>query len=150
MSLATPVKLRELQSKLKRKAKDEPEYGFYQLYDKVYRSDILEHAWRLAKANNGAPGVDQESFEEIEKEGLEEWLKGIGKELHDRTYEACPVRRKMIDKQGGGERRLGIPTASANCTGVQIAFRMGGDPPSIPSVPRPALPGFEGAPHSRY
>jgi RNA-directed DNA polymerase len=122
VSLATPEKLRELQSKLNRKAKDEPEYRFYQLYDKIYRSDILEHAWRLVKANDGAPGVDRESIEEIEKEGVEEWLKGIGKELHDRTYEACPVRRKMIEKQGGGERPLGIPTVKDRV--VQTAAKL--------------------------
>jgi RNA-directed DNA polymerase len=122
VSLAKPVKLRELQSKLNRKAKAEPEYRFYQLYDKVYRSDILEYAWRLAKANDGAPGVDRESFEKIEKEGLEEWLKGIGKELHDRTYEARPVRRKMIEKQGGGERPLGIPTVKDRV--VQTAAKL--------------------------
>jgi RNA-directed DNA polymerase len=110
VSLATPEKIRELQNKLYCKAKNEPGYRFYQLYDKIYREDILEHGYRLAKANAGAPGVDEESFEEIESNGVEEWLKGIRKELHDRTYEPQPVRRVLIPKPGGGERPLGIPT----------------------------------------
>jgi RNA-directed DNA polymerase len=113
MSLATPDKIRDLQIKLYRKAKKEPEYRFYQLYDKVYWEDILNHAYRLAKSNDGAPGVDEESFEDIESrgpQGVMEWLNGLGKDLHDKTYEPQPVRRVMIEKPGGGERPLGIPT----------------------------------------
>jgi RNA-directed DNA polymerase len=113
MSLATPDKIRDLQIKLYRKAKKEPEYRFYQLYDKVYREDILNHAYKLAKSNDGAPGVDEESFEDIESrgpQGVMEWLNGLGKDLHDKTYEPQPVRRVMIEKPGGGERPLGIPT----------------------------------------
>jgi RNA-directed DNA polymerase len=113
MSLATPDKIRDLQIKLYRKAKKEPEYRFYQLYDKVYREDILNHAYRLAKSNDGAPGVDEESFEDIESrgpQGVMEWLNGLGKDLHDKTYEPQPVRRVMMEKPGGGERPLGIPT----------------------------------------
>lgn len=110
MSLATPVKIRDLQIKLYRKAKKEPEYRFYQLYDKVYREDILDHAYKLARANDGAPGVDGKSFEDIERGGLKEWLEGLRKDLHDKTYQPQPVKRVLIPKPGGGERPLGIPT----------------------------------------
>src|ERR1022692_3631910 len=103
-------KVRELQIKLYRKAKNEAGFRFYQLYDKVYREDVLLRAWTLAKANQGAPGVDGESFEDIESRSVTEWLNGLGKDLHDKTYQPQPVRRVMIPKRGGGERPLGIPT----------------------------------------
>src|ERR1700733_3221938 len=110
MSLETPDKVRELQIKLYRKAKNEPDFRFYQLYDKMYREDVLLHAWALAKANHGAVGVDGESFEDIEAKGLGGGLDGLGKELHDKTYTPQSVRSAMIPKPGGGERPLGIPT----------------------------------------
>src|SRR2546426_3314883 len=110
MSLATPSKIRELQIKLYRKAKNEPGYRFYMLYDKIYREDVLAHAYALARANKGAPGVDGQTFEQIESVGLEEWLTGIRQELRNKTYQPQPVRRVMIPKPGGGQRPLGIPT----------------------------------------
>lgn len=110
MSLTTPESIRQLQKKLYVKAKAEPAFRFYQLYDKVYRADILAHAYALARQNKGAPGVDGVRFEDIEAQGLEKWLADLGKELHDKTYKASPVRRVMIPKPGGGERPLGIPT----------------------------------------
>src|SRR2546421_1407496 len=110
MSLETPIQIRMLQKKLYQKAREEPNYRFYLLYDKMWREDILLHAYELAKANKGAPGVDGQSFEQIESEGREEWLQGIRKDLRDKTYQPRAVRRVMIPKPGGGERPLGIPT----------------------------------------
>ena len=110
MSLTTPSKIRELQIKLYRKAKNEPGYRFYMLYDKIYREDILAHAYALARTNRGAPGVDGQTFEQIESTGQERWLAGIRQELRNKTYQPQPVRRVMIPKPGGGERPLGIPT----------------------------------------
>src|SRR6202171_3150607 len=110
MSLETPLKIRMLQRKLYQKAKDEPNYRFYLLYDKMYREDILAHSYALAKSNQGAPGVDGQSFSGIESQGLEEWLNGIREDLRAKTYQPQAVRRVMIPKTGGGERPLGIPT----------------------------------------
>jgi RNA-directed DNA polymerase len=110
MSLTTPIQIRELQIKLYRKAKEEPNYRFYLLYDKIYREDILAHGYELVKANQGAPGVDGQTFEQIETAGREEWLDGIRNDLRSKTYRPQPVRRVMIPKPGGGERPLGIPT----------------------------------------
>ena len=110
MSLKTPEPIRQLQRKLYAKAKQEPKFRFYLLYDKVYRADLLRHGYALAKANGGAPGVDGKTFAAIEADGLEGWLEGLRKELHEKTYEPSPVRRVMIPKPGGGERPLGIPT----------------------------------------
>ena len=109
-SLTTPSKIRNLQIKLYRKAKNEPGFRFYQLYDKVYREDILNHAYELARANKGGPGVDGESFQGIETKGWAEWMKGLREELRNRSYQPQPVKRAMIPKAGGGERPLGIPT----------------------------------------
>lgn len=110
VSLKTPESIRQLQRKLYVAAKQQPQRRFHQLYDKIYRADILEHAYALARSNAGAPGVDGVTFEQIESEGLEEWLAGLRKDLHDKTYKPSPVRRVMIEKPGGGERPLGIPT----------------------------------------
>ena len=110
MSLGTPEKIRTLQRKLYCKAKAEPAFRFYLLYDKIYREDILRHAYALARANAGAPGVDGITFTEIEASGVEKWLTGLREELVAKTYRPQPVRRVMIPKPGGGERPLGIPT----------------------------------------
>jgi RNA-directed DNA polymerase len=113
MSLETPEKIRNLQRKLYRKAKAEPTYRFYLLYDKICREDILRHAYELARANAGAPGVDGVTFEQIEASGVEAWLAGLREDLVSKTYRPDPVRRVMIPKPGGGERPLGIPTPLA-------------------------------------
>jgi RNA-directed DNA polymerase len=110
MSLETPAKIRSLQRKLYCKAKAEPAFRFYLLYDKICREDILRHAYALARANAGAAGVDGETFAGIAASGVEAWLAGLRQELTAKTYRPAPVRRVMIPKPGGGERPLGIPT----------------------------------------
>jgi RNA-directed DNA polymerase len=111
MSLTTPDSIRTLQRKLYLKAKAEPNYRFYLLYDKIYRADVLRHAYELVRANRGAPGVDGVTCEEIEAAGLEDWLNGLVGDLRTKAYQPQPVRRVMIPKPGGdGERPLGIPT----------------------------------------
>src|SRR6516165_10253086 len=100
-----------MERKLCHKAKAEPAFRFYVLYDKICREDILRHAYGMARGNAGAPGVDGMSFGQIEAAGLEAWLAGLREELVSRTYRPDPVRRVMIPKpDGGGERALGIPT----------------------------------------
>jgi RNA-directed DNA polymerase len=110
MSLETPDKIRSLQRKLYCKAKAEPNFRFYLLYDKICREDILRHAYALARANAGAPGVDGMTFEQIDASGVEVWLEGLREELVSKRYRPKPVRRVTIPKLGGGERALGIPT----------------------------------------
>src|SRR5450432_1899908 len=110
MSLATPTTIRTLQRKLYRKAKAEPDFRFYLLYDKIYRVDILRHAYALARANAGAPGTDGMTFAAVEASGVERWLAGLREELVSKTYRPDPVRRVSIPKPDGGERALGIPT----------------------------------------
>jgi RNA-directed DNA polymerase len=111
VSLTTPESVRRLQRKLYIKAKEVPEYRFYLLYDKVHREDVLQHAYRLSRAQRGAPGVDGETFTHIDAQGVEAWLMALRKELQAQTYRPAPVRRVLIPKPGGsGERPLGIPT----------------------------------------
>jgi len=110
--LETPEKIRELQRKLYQKAKQEKEFRFYLLYDKVYRMDILNHAYKLVKANKGAAGVDGVTFEAIEKMegGVGRYLESIAEELRSKNYKPMPVKRVYIPKPDGNKRPLGIPT----------------------------------------
>jgi RNA-directed DNA polymerase len=85
MSLETPDKIRSLQRKLYCKAKAEPNFRFYVLYDKICREDILRHAYALVCANAGAPGVDGMTFEQIDASGLEAWLASLRNELVTKT-----------------------------------------------------------------
>src|SRR5260370_38834537 len=110
MSLQTPIKIRTLQRKLYSKAKEEPTYRFYLLYDKIHREDILAHAYDLAKTNPGAPGVDGQALEMIESGDLEKWLEGIRRGFRDNTYKPEPVGRAIVEKPGGGWRRAVMPT----------------------------------------
>jgi RNA-directed DNA polymerase len=124
VTLETPDRIRELQRKLYRKAKQEKEYRFYLLYDKVYRRDILSHAYRLVRANKGAPGVDGETFEDIEKKegGVEGYLEQMAEELRGKVYRPMPVRRVYIPKPDGSRRSLGIPTIKDRV--VQMAVKL--------------------------
>ena len=109
--LKTPEKIRTLQRKLYFKAKREPDFRFYLLCDKVYRPDILEHAYRLRRSVGGAPGVDRVRFEDIEAAGVEDWLRALAADLREERYKPQLVRRAMIPNAGGrGERPLGMPT----------------------------------------
>src|SRR6202165_4824690 len=96
MSLVTPEKIRTLQRKLYRKAKAEPAFRFYVLYDKICREDILRHAYGLARANAGAPGVDGVSFAQVEERGLGAWLARLRGGLGSKKDRPGPVRRGMI------------------------------------------------------
>src|SRR5258705_2666919 len=116
MSLATPDKIRTLRRKLYRKAKAEPAFRFYVLYDKICREDILRHAYGLARSNAGAPGVDGVDFAQIEEQGLERWLAGLREDLVAKTYRPDPVRRGVIPKADGGEGPLRIsPSPDSVC-----------------------------------
>jgi RNA-directed DNA polymerase len=108
-TLETPTNLRELQRALYLRAKKEPNFRAYALYDKVYRGDVLAHAYALAKANGGAPGPDGQTFEDIETQGREALLNELQEELKTKRYRPGPVRRVYIPKLNGGERPLGIP-----------------------------------------
>ena len=110
MSLQTPEKIRTLQNKLYLKAKGEPAYRFYLLYDKVWRADILLHAYGLCRANGGAAGVDGVTFTDIDETGLEAWLAALAADVREEKYKPEAVRRVRIPKPDGGERLLGIPT----------------------------------------
>ncbi len=110
MSLAPPEKVQKLQTTLHAKAKGSPGYRFYRLYDKVYRRDILEFAYQRCRANDGAPGVDGQTFADIETYGRDRWLDELTTALRDRTYRPQPVRRVSIPKPDGNKRPLGIGT----------------------------------------
>lgn len=110
MSLPTLITVQKLQAALHAKAKGEPKFRFYALYDKVYRYDVLLSAWHRCLNNGGAPGVDRQTFADIEAYGVEKWLKELMEELRTKRYHPQAVRRVYIPKPDGKQRPLGIPT----------------------------------------
>lgn len=110
-NLTTPPSVQKLQSALHAKAKEESGYRFYLLYDKVYRADVLEFAYRCCKANKGAAGVDGQKFEDIEAYGEGRWLGELADRLRSKTYEPNAVKRVWIPKPNSSKLRpLGVPT----------------------------------------
>jgi RNA-directed DNA polymerase len=110
MSLQPPQQLEKLQTALHAKAKAAPAYRFYVLYDKLYRWDVLAFAYLRCKANQGAAGVDGQTFQDIDAYGERRWLEELAKELQAKTYQPSPVKRVWIPKPDGKQRPLGIPT----------------------------------------
>ena len=110
MSLKPPEKVGKLQAALHDKAKRSPSYRFYLLYDKVYRADVMAYAYECCRRNGGAPGVDGQTFDDIEKYGRGRWLDELAGNLREKRYQPQAVRRVWIPKPDGKERPLGVPT----------------------------------------
>jgi len=111
--LPTPrERVRKLQTSLQAKAKAEPAFRFYSLWDKICRPDVLTEAYRRCRHNAGAPGADGQTFEAIEEHGVEEWLEELREELRNGRYRPKPLLRVWIPKSNGGQRPLGIPAIS--------------------------------------
>ena len=127
MSLAPPPKVEKLQAALHTKAKGSPNYRFYALYDKIYREDVLDHAYNCCLANRGVAGVDGVTFQDIEKYGVEKWLDELAKDLRQQTYQTQPVRRVNIPKDGqpGKTRPLGIPCIRDRVVQMAVVLVLG-------------------------
>jgi RNA-directed DNA polymerase len=126
MSLTTPLnKVAKLQTSLQTKAKAEPAYRFYALWDKVCREDVLWEAYDRCRKNAGAPGVDRETFQRIETEGRERWLETLQRELHSGRYVPQPLLRVWIPKSNGGRRPLGIPTIRDRVVQMAVVLIIG-------------------------
>ncbi len=108
--MSSRERVRLLQLKLYQKAKQESGYKFYILYDKIFQKHILEEAYKRSKSKDGSPGIDKQSFADVEKYGRTKFLTEIGEELRKRTYKPQAVKRVWIEKENGGQRPLGIPT----------------------------------------
>ncbi len=121
-NLTTSETVRSLQQTLARKSKSEPTFRFYALYDKVYRKDVLEEAWKRVRANKGSSGVDGITLEAIEESGVEGYLTTLQEELKSYRYQPQALKRVWIPKTGGGKRALAIPTVKDRV--AQQAARM--------------------------
>ncbi len=109
-NLSTPKRVQKLQRALHAKAKAEPSYRFYALYDKLYREDILDAAYAQCRSNRGAPGVDGQEFADVEAYGVKRWLGELAQALREERYRPDPIRRVLIPKANGQLRPLGIST----------------------------------------
>ena len=126
MSLETPLEtVAKLQTSLQVKAKTEPTYRFYSLWDKVCRKDVLREAYERCRRNAGAPGVDRQTFEQIETEGVECWLGILRQELTSGSYTPQPLLRVWIPKSNGGQRPLGIPAICDRVVQMAVVLIMG-------------------------
>ena len=118
----TSIGLQELRKRIAQKAKAAPRHRFWGLYTHVWKLDVLEEAYRLAKKNHGAPGIDGETFEQVEANGVENLLNTLAEELREKTYRPLPCRRVNIPKEGGKSRGLKIPAIRDRV--VQGALRL--------------------------
>jgi group II intron reverse transcriptase/maturase len=126
VSLSTSRKsVEKLQTSLQAKAKLEPGYRFYSLWDKICREDVLREAYRRSRANAGAPGVDGIGFDEIDTMGREQWLGTLREELRRKSYEPQPLLRVWIPKRNGGQRPLSIPTVKDRVVQTPAVFVLG-------------------------
>src|SRR6266568_447400 len=125
MSLGTPNTVETLQTSLQAKAKTEPVYRFYSLWDKICREDVLDEAYRRCRANAGASGVDGETFDQIDNHGADRWLGKLRKELVAGTYAPMPLLRVWIPKSNGGQRPLGIPTIRDRVVQMAVVLVIG-------------------------
>jgi retron-type reverse transcriptase len=141
-NLETPPKVQKIQRVLYDKAKSAPGFRFYSLYDKVCDPEVLRYAYRKAKLNGGAPGIDGQTFEMIDQNGNAAWLDDLARELRERTYRPGAVRRILMPKPNGKMRPLGIPNIRDRVAQVAAVLVFEPDLPDESNTPA----GMEGAP----